>query len=754
MVVSNRPRFLSKKNIKNLHGFFRNMPIKIFAILIVLTICMSSIIYFEFFNKNRLNSPTKIIGFKPFSLIYNNEGIVTSSEEEILIEATSMTQPQVMVYSSSSNFKWNFSVTALTATNDSIPAAFFLDWQLGNFSVWTSVEHGWFYNYYGIDQNDCTDIYLDSSLKLNSQYTLEIVWTKQLNNVDLRFTLSNATWNNQIIYQFKLPSNTPIDYATLVIGALTNQTSNSIALFNHSHFVSYNSENFTQKTLSSSMIFLISSILISIIVLLVTAEKFSQFPTIIREFFRKLKTFISSINTKNFPNRFFLFIKSNRTVILIFIFFAGVRLVLTAITSGHQYDLYTYAIWMDIAKNDGVAAVYSFSEVLPPYILDLRPSYPYPPIIAYILSLIPRLPGYENLTLVLIRLPAIIADLFLGLVVFMSLKSKKDFSVAVIALFLSLLNFFVSSLWGQYDSIVALFIVLAVWLIATKKIELGWVFIALAICTKQTALIFLPGLLILSIKQKSWSRLIYGFLTFIAVTFFIWYPLLLSGFSVDFALQTTGLGLLSSGSGLDPISPIGGGGTSIWAFNIWPLITSAIPFLTSGNTPILLHGIIGGVRDSTQLFMVSYFQLGTLLFLSFYLYIAIKIWKEEDPLDIILSFGLLSLGFFMLPTRVHERYLLFALSFIPFIYYKSKIIFGSYLVLLITHGLNILYALTSGIHGQDMISGPLSFFNAIFSPWGLLTIISINLMVFLILVINTFGIKFRKIFRFKKVKDE
>ena len=751
MVVLNRLILISTKNLR---GFFRNMPFKIFAILMIFAICASSIAYNEFFNQSPSDYPTEIIGFKPFALIHNDEGHITFSEEEILIETTTMTQPQVMAYVSSADFKWSFSVSALAGTNDSIPIGFFIDWQLGSFFVWANVTHGWFYNYYDVDQNDLNEIYTGFDLTLRSQYNIELEWIKESETISLGFTLSNSTYTNHFIHHFKQQPDSNVNYATIAIETSANQTGNAITLFNSSKFISYNSEKFTKNTLSSSIILLISSSIISIIVFLFIVEKFWQFPSILRTFLRKLKTSISLLNTKDFPNKIFLFITSNRNVIFIFIFFAGLRLVLTAITSGHQYDIYTYELWMDITKSDGVAAVYSFSDVFPPYILDLRPGYPYPPIIAYILSLIPRLPGYESLTSVLIRLPAIIADLFLGLVVFIALKKKKDSSVAIIALFLSLLNFFVSSLWGQYDSIVALFIVLSVWLIATKKIELGWIFVALAICTKQTALIFLPGLLLLSIKQKSLSRLIYGLLLFAAVIFFIWYPLLLTGFSSDFALNTTGLGLLSSGSGLDPISPVGGGGTSIWAFNIWPLITSAIPFLISGNGQILLTGIIGGVRDSNQLLILSYFQLGTILFLSFYLFLAIKIWKASKPLDIMLSFGLLSLGFFMLPTRVHERYLIFALSFIPFIYKKSKIILGSYFVLLITHWLNIQYAISSGIHGQDLISGPFSFINPIFSPYGLLTIISINLVVFLILIIHTSGIKIRNIFHIKKAKDE
>ena len=106
---------------------------------------------------------------------------------------------------------------------------------------------------------------------------------------------------------------------------------------------------------------------------------------------------------------------------------------------------------------------------------------------------------------------------------------------------------------------------------------------------------------------------------------------------------------------MDPVAPEGGGGTSIWAFNIWPLITTAF----NGQSPVM--GVIGGVKDvlPNQFLVFSYFQVGIILFGLAYVILAVRIWKATNLQNTFLQFGLLMLAFYILPTRVHERYLFF-----------------------------------------------------------------------------------------------
>lgn len=738
MVNIDKPRLVQKQFVGHVCNFFRNMPFKFFAILVLFTICLSSTTYFAFFSKNDLHPPTEINGFLTFATVYNNQGKINLTKNEILIEATPASQPRVLVYASTDTFKWSFSATPLSATGYSHPIAFSVDWKFGEFLVWADATYGWYCNYRFNNTWVSTGIYLNSTLTLGSRYDIEIEWTKLSETVTTNLLISNSSWQKELMLEISVPPNAHIEYSNLYVAAWANNNARSTAIFDSSQFVSYNSAKFTQQTPFSLWALLASSIAMSIITIFVLVEKFWQVPFTIRLLFRRIGALISSMNAKKSMNNMISYVKRYNVVLLLFIFFGGLRLVLAAISYGHLFDTYTTKTWLSIIESKGTVAIFPFSDILPQY-MGIRPVYPYPPIIAYTLSLIPGIPAQENLASVLMKSPAMAADLLIGALVFFTFKNREGLTTAVPALFLSLLNFVDSSIWGQYDSIVALFMVLSVWFVATKRMELGWIFAALAISTKQTALVLIPGLLILSIKQKQWSRLFYGFMMFAAVLFLVWYPFLQNGFSFDFATGVSGLRLWSPGGGLDPVSPEGGGGTSIWAFNIWPLVTLAL----NGQPPSV--GIIGGVKDTlpNQFYTLSYFQLGTIIFALVYIALSIRVWKAKNPRDVMLQFGLLMLAFYMLPTRVHERYLIFALSFLPSAYTKSKILVGSYLVLLVTYWLSLEYALLGG-PWRIWTGGFSPLINAVFSDYGLFVLISINVLVFLLLFFKTSSIPLHK----------
>jgi hypothetical protein len=347
----------------------------------------------------------------------------------------------------------------------------------------------------------------------------------------------------------------------------------------------------------------------------------------------------------------------------------------------------------------------------------------YPPAIAYLLSAIHYLTpaaigAYHTL---IIKSPAIIADLAIGYATFVFVKSRNSYKIALLALTMSLLNLVTSSIWGQYDSLVVLFVVLAVVFATEKRLSIGWAFAALALVTKQTAILFLPAFFIMSTRQKRWKDLFYGFVTFTGIILVFWMPFFFSGYSLDFALGN--MGLNPTQIGLNQVSPSGGGGTSIWSFNIWPLITLGEP-----NLQNLQMGIVGSVKDwlPTQFFGMTYFQLSMISFALLYLLISAKIWKESDPQKIMLHFALLLITFYMIPVRSHNRYLIFGLSFLPFAFKKQKTILVSYLLLLTTYSLSLIYCL---LGGPWRSSDPLS--DVIFSDYGLLVLIMTNIVVFI-----------------------
>jgi hypothetical protein len=725
-----------KRAATHLH-FFENMPLKVITILMILTFFLWTVTYLEV--NTRRNTISVAEGFFPFDYIYTGIEHVAFSKGEITIEAHNSTS-QVQVYSVSNDFNWSFSATPLVTTLGSHPIKILIDWNgnEGYFTLWGDIINGWMYNYSPLDDNYSLNgnpiIWpSNTALTLNCTYFIKTEFKIFPENVTINFAISNSTWSGPNITLYaKLKTDFRLVPVNLQGYAPNATESHAIGVFGNSQLVFKNS---IEQNPITPLFLIILSTLTTIIVAITVIVK-SIFSSLKRLSFRRSRISVEYLNTKKLGDSLKISARSTYIIILIFAFFIALRLVLAFTQGGNLFDSKIMQIWYSIIANKGVSSIYTQPTILPPF-LDISLGFPYPPIIAYIVSLFSYVPPQQNIAEFLLKLPPIFADLLLGLAVFLALRSRMGLSVAIPALFLSLLNFVDSSIWGQYDSIVALFMVLAVWLVATDKIEWGWLFASLAILTKQTALVFLPALLLLSIRRKSWSRLAYGLLVFSATTFFVWFPFFANGFSFDFALSTTGLGLWSSGGGLDPVSPVGGGGTSIFAFNIWPLLT------TLRGQP-LRSGIIGGVKDvNTEIFSLNYMQIGMVLFLIAYLFIALRIWKSSKPIDQMLNFGVLMFAFFMLPTRIHERYLVFALSFLPFVYKKSRIILFSYLILLSTFCVNLEYALYTGVPPNlytGMIPNPdLSEYNAV---W--LVIILINIVVFLLLLFKASNVHIRK----------
>ena len=278
--------------------------------------------------------------------------------------------------------------------------------------------------------------------------------------------------------------------------------------------------------------------------------------------------------------------------------------------------------------------------------------------------------------------------------------------------------------------IFGLFMIVAVWLIARDHIELGWAFAALALVTKQTALLFLPALIVLSLKNRRFRSTVFGMMTFSLTFLLVWSPLLFSGYSLDFAFQNSGLGLLLPGGALSLSPEIPG--TSIDAFNIWPLITwvkDGIP-LKQGIAP---SPTIPSLDDTlpNQMFGMSCYQFGLLLFLVFYVPILLMIWKASDSSEVMMKFGLLMLAFFILPTRIHERYLIFSIAFLPLALATSRVVSVFYVVLATTFSLNLLYGFSTHVNPFG-IPNQLDFMQSIFSDGFILLIIIVNVAVFLL----------------------
>ena len=718
--------------VRNLPSFPRNMRSKHLALLIVLTLAavlLSVSTTLKYLHGNQWEQTTTLVkGFQTYIQSISEQGAFSLSNETIRIEAKDNASAKALVFSAVQDFTWRFSAFPLIASNQSYPIAFTIEWGQKNISVWAETGKSWYYSTNINDSLEQKKVPIEGSITLGSQYEVEIDWSRDVESrtIVTQIILNNQDWHKNLTFEFPVSFLPP----ACALQAWAGDDSDVLVDYNQSTFM-VRDKRYTTETETAVTASIATSL---------TLVSITTFSLIYRssEFFR----FSSSCLTKTLLSihkglqkkrqSFQSYIRTNRSFIYLLIVFAAIRLVLALFTPGHEFDMLAFRAWVHIIQDKGVLMIYPLSAIMPPVII--RPVYPYPPIIAYIFSAIVQTFSLNALsdTVVtfLLKLPPIMADLALGCITFTAIKRWKGYKAGLAASVLSMSNVVTSSIWGQYDSLVALFMILAaLFVVEREQIELGWLFAALAVCTKETALPFIPALLLVSIRQRKWFSTLLGLGVFSFAIVAVWTPFLLQGYSLDFALWQSGLGLVSNTGAFSPASSEMTS-TTVSAMNIWILIG----LLKDGIPPKTSY--VGAVRDNqpNQFLFLNYFQLGIILFSIFYLIVLYSFRKASSSQSLMLRFGLLMLIFYMFPTRMHERYLHLALPFLVLAYKEAKLATVSYILLLITFSVNLLTALSLQWIPPDFAN----FFGFIpyAGDFALVCLVVINVMVTLLIILK------------------
>lgn len=333
-------------------------------------------------------------------------------------------------------------------------------------------------------------------------------------------------------------------------------------------------------------------------------------------------------------------------------------------------DILVYRDWATISY------VHSFADVYKPDYLTYGtlPSN-YPPGIVYIFApmyqgqlLISKIilrithqpPGsiqWINHQLIdtALRLPSIIAELLIGLMIYLLVKAHAGKRIALFASSLFLFNpavIYNSSFWGQTDSINNLLFFIAIYYFLNKNFYLSLLGLFLCFFIKLSLIFILPFFLLIiyiCIKDKK------KFLKALSLSIFM-ILLLTLPISLTPHLWLKDL-LLNQGQGvLENIT--------VFAFNFWWFILK--PTILSGP-PINLFSfsqitLVGSPLSSEPFIGITLNIWSFLFFAIFSFPLVYKILRGKLPLlqnpkVIFLFFTLLSLlGFLFLP-RMHERYL-------------------------------------------------------------------------------------------------
>ncbi len=388
--------------------------------------------------------------------------------------------------------------------------------------------------------------------------------------------------------------------------------------------------------------------------------------------------------------------------------------------SGFPSDVASYVSWaMSMAEHSpgnfyaALAAGQSFIDYPPGYLYVLWP----------IGAIAQAFGGSDpwSLATALVKIPPMLVDVAVGYVLYRLVlgwawPGRRAEALALGAAALYLFNpvtLYDSALWGQTDSVGALVILLGVAALVRGNSEGAALLGTLAALVKpQFGLVLIPLVAVLLIRrhllrpgsgprrspwgpswlrgwlarEQGWPRLITSAVVAL-VTFHV--------VALPFGMGITGyLEMMTSTAGGYPY-------LSVNAFNAWALIGS------DGAQPIALSSMLGGYQWSSDtsplLGPLPGVVIGGALLVAGFLYgLGNALWRDERR-TIILAAIFLCLCFFVLPTRVHERYLLPVFAIVPLLAVTSRAWLAALIALAIGCLLN-LHAVLS-IYGSADIQG-------------------------------------------------
>jgi Gpi18-like mannosyltransferase len=359
-----------------------------------------------------------------------------------------------------------------------------------------------------------------------------------------------------------------------------------------------------------------------------------------------------------------------------------IRLLLFPL-QGYQNDMGTFSYWFNAAASEGIRPFYT-------YVLQNVGWIDYPPFNVYLFYAFGSLgKAFSTVDMTFfVKLVPTIFDVATSAVIYTFLRkhltSKQSLITTAFYAFNPAIIYNVA-VWGQFDAIYTFFLLLSMLLALKRKPEMSAVVFGIAILTKPQSIALLPLIAVLIFKKSGIKRLLTSIATFAATIFVLILPF-----------------EWSNGNPITFLSQIYFGAygnyqyTSINAFNFWGLFGLWIP-------------------DGA----LSY--VGWALFAAFAVFAMFVLYKRYhvsgDNLAIYASFMLL-FAFFMLPTRIHERYLFPAIVMlvllIPFVK-KARYLYIGLTATLFINQAYVLYYLNqqSFIPSGDLVVLAVSAINLI-----------------------------------------
>ena len=329
---------------------------------------------------------------------------------------------------------------------------------------------------------------------------------------------------------------------------------------------------------------------------------------------------------------------------------SALRLLLICLPIAFWVDMNLYEDWSLTLVQQGFANFYNYST-----------NCDYPPAYLYVLWLIgkiyyvfdPQL-GHTNgvLLMALIKTPPVLADIGASFVIAQILKAHitpdKAYKMSLLYAFNPLI-IFVSAVWGQIDGIISFLMLVVFYLAQQNYVVRAGLLIAVMGIVKPQGLFIAPFLFLSQWFRQAWwtwVAIVGGSLALILALIFPFYGINAHSLTTPFLLLYTRLKDTADYYNF----------ASVNAFNFW--------------------GWANWERDYITFAGLSYKVIGLILLGILILWLGIFLYRQRsltEPLTApfiatftaqSLAVTTLLLGCFMLPTRMHERYMLYGLAFL------------------------------------------------------------------------------------------
>ncbi len=304
-------------------------------------------------------------------------------------------------------------------------------------------------------------------------------------------------------------------------------------------------------------------------------------------------------------------------------------------------------------------------------------------------------------TLIIYKLPSILADLGTAFLIFKISFEKKRFGRwPLILVVLYLFNpaiFANSTLWGQADSFFTFFLIWSFFLFEKENFLASSLTLCLSSFIKPLGFLLVPIFAYSLVKRRKINQLLFCGLIFIIIGFIQFVPFLPNRTNIfQFILQRFLVTINQY-----PYATLN-------AFNLWTLLRK------------------NWVRDDLQFLFLNYQQLGSLIFVPIFGTLIFNINKKRQTnFDRSFYISLIFLTVFLFTTRIHERHLF---PFFPFLLIAA----GKYPAMILVYLLSSLFYVLNLYHVFILIS---KTSQQVLTPF-LINIISLgNLIVFPVLIL-------------------